>query len=98
MESFAELFEESVQQTNTRPGEVINATVVDITPDFVRLDAGLKSESSIPVEQFKDANGELEVKVGDVVQVVLEDIESGDGENMLSREKAKRNEALSKLE
>ena len=98
MESFAELFEESVQQTNTRPGEVINATVVDITPDFVRLDAGLKSESSIPVEQFKDANGELEVKVGDVVQVVLEAIESGDGETMLSREKAKRNEAWSKLE
>ena len=98
MESFAELFEESVQQTNTRPGEVINATVVDITPDFVRLDAGLKSESSIPVEQFKDANGELEVKVGDVVYVVLEAIESGDGETMLSREKAKRNEAWSKLE
>ena len=98
MESFAELFEESVQQTNTRPGEVINATVVDITPDFVRLDAGLKSESSIPVEQFKDANGELEVTVGDVVQVVLEAIESGDGETMLSREKAKRNEAWSKLE
>lgn len=98
MESFAELFEESTQQNKARPGEVIDAVVVEITPDFVRLDAGLKSESSIPVEQFKDANGELEVKVGDTVQVVLEAIESGDGETMLSREKAKRNEAWSKLE
>ena len=96
--SFAELFEESLNQTETRPGSLIQAQVVKITDDYVILDAGLKSESSIPVEQFKNAQGELEVQVGDTVPVVLESVESGDGETLLSREKAKRNEAWSKLE
>ena len=58
MESFAELFEES-NQNKARPGEEIQATVVEITPDFVRLDAGLKSESIVPIEQFKDDNGQV---------------------------------------
>lgn len=96
--SFAELFEESLNQTETRPGSVITARVVNITDDFVIVDAGLKSESNIPVEQFKNAAGELEINVGDDVQVVLESVESGDGETVLSREKAKRNEAWTKLE
>lgn len=96
--NFAELFEESLSQQNTRPGDTTNAQVVAITDDFVILDSGFKSESSIPVEQFMNAQGELEVAVGDFVPVVLESIEAGDGETVLSREKAKRNEAWSKLE
>ena len=96
--SFAELFEESLNQTETRPGSLINAVIVAIKDDFVILDAGLKSESNIPVEQFKNAAGEIEVAVGDTVPVVLESVESGDGETVLSREKAKRNEAWIKLE
>lgn len=96
--SFAELFEESLNQTETRPGSLINAVVVAIKDDFVVLDAGLKSESNIPVEQFKNAAGEIEVAVGDTVPVVLESVELGDGETVLSREKAKRNEAWIKLE
>ena len=97
MESFAELFEES-NQNKARPGEEIQATVVEITPDFVRLDAGLKSESIVPIEQFKDDNGQVDIQIGDTVSVVLEAIESGDGETLLSREKAKRNEAWAHLD
>ena len=93
MESFAELFEES-NQNKARPGDEIQATVVEITPDFVRLDAGLKSEPTLPIEQFKDDN----IQIGDTVSVVLEAIESGDGETLLSREKAKRNEAWAHLD
>ena len=96
--SFAELLEESFSQNESRPGNTINAHVVAINADFVVLDAGLKSESNIPVEQFKNAQGEIEVAVGDTVPVVLESIESGDGETILSREKAKRNEAWNKLD
>ena len=96
--NFAELFEESLSQQNTRPGDTTNAQVVAITDDFVILDSGFKSESSIPVEQFMNAQGELEVAVGDTVPVVLESVEDGDGATVLSREKAKRNEAWSKLE
>ena len=96
--SFAELFEESLQNVVTRPGDTTNALVVAINDDFVILDAGLKSESRIPAEQFKNAQGELEVAVGDTVPVVLESVEDGDGATVLSREKAKRNEAWSKLE
>lgn len=96
--SFAELFEESLNKTETRPGAIVHAKVVAITDDFVILDAGLKSESNIPVEQFKNSAGEIEVSIGDDVPVVLESVESGDGETILSREKAKRNEAWIKLE
>lgn len=96
--SFAELFEESLNQTETRPGAIVHAKVVAITDDYVILDAGLKSESNIPVEQFKNSAGEVEVSIGDDVPVVLESVESGDGETILSREKAKRNEAWIKLE
>ena len=96
--SFAELFEESLHENQARPGTIVSAHVVAINDDYVILDAGLKSESSVPVEQFKNAAGELEIAVGDDVPVVLESIESGDGETVLSREKAKRNEAWAKLE
>lgn len=77
---------------------MIKATVVAVGSDFVTVDAGLKSESNIPLDQFTNAAGEVEVKVGDVVDVALESVESGDGETLLSREKAKRNEAWIRLE
>ncbi len=98
MESFAQLFEESLKNIETRPGSMVKGTIVAIENDFVIVDAGLKSESAIPAEQFKNAQGELEVKVGDIVDVALESVESGDGATVLSREKAKRNEAWAKLE
>ncbi|MDF7667594.1 30S ribosomal protein S1 [Orbaceae bacterium ESL0727] len=97
-ESFAQLFEESLNQLDTRSGGMIRGTVVAIDKDVVLVDAGLKSESAIPVEQFKNAQGELEVKVGDEVDVVLDSIEDGFGETILSREKAKRHEAWLTLE
>ena len=98
MESFAQLFEESLNNVETRPGSMVKGTVVAINNGFVIVDTGLKSESAIPEEQFKSASGELEVKVGDQVDVALESVESGDGETVVSREKAKRNEAWVKLE
>ena len=99
MESFAELFEESLKNNvETRPGSMVKGKVVKIENGFVIVDAGLKSESEIPEEQFKNAQGELEVKVGDTVDVALESVESGNGETILSREKAKRNEAWKQLE
>ncbi|MWP48863.1 MULTISPECIES: 30S ribosomal protein S1 [unclassified Gilliamella] len=97
-ESFAQLFEESLNQLDTRSGNMIRGTVVAIDKDVVLVDAGLKSESAIPVEQFKNAQGELEVQVGDIVDVVLDSIEDGFGETILSREKAKRHEAWIILE
>ena len=97
-ESFAQLFEESLNQLDTRSGNMIRGTVVAIDKDVVLVDAGLKSESAIPVEQFKNAQGELEVQVGDIVDVVLDSIEDGFGETILSREKAKRHEAWLTLE
>lgn len=98
MESFAELFEESLKNVETRPGSMVKGTVVAIDNGYVIVDAGLKSESAIPDDQFKNAQGELEVKVGDEVDVALESVESGDGATLLSREKAKRNEAWKRLE
>lgn len=97
-ESFASLFEESLQTVETRPGAIVKGVVVDIRNGFVMVDAGLKSESSIPVEQFKNAAGELEIEVGSEVDVALEAIEDGFGETQLSREKAKRHEAWIQLE
>jgi len=90
MESFAELFAESQSQVNLTPGGVLKATVVAIRDDVVILNAGLKSEGVVPIEQFKNDQGELEVAVGDSVDVVLESLEDGMGETRLSREKAKR--------
>ncbi|VFP81115.1 30S ribosomal protein S1 [Buchnera aphidicola (Cinara kochiana kochiana)] len=96
--SFAELFEESLRYTVTRPGSIIKGSVVSIDNDVVLVDAGLKSESCIPVEQFKNSKGFLEIKIGDIVDVSLDAIEDGFGETILSREKAKRHESWIKLE
>ncbi|MFT6987281.1 MAG: small subunit ribosomal protein S1 [Psychromonas sp.] len=98
MESFAELFEESLQTVETRPGTIVKGTIVGIRNNLVFVDAGLKSEAAIPVEEFKNAAGELEVAVGDVCDVALDAVEDGFGETKLSREKAKRHEAWIQLE
>lgn len=97
-ESFASLFEESLKEIETRPGAIVKGVVVAIANGYVLVDAGLKSESSIPVEQFKNAAGELEVEIGAEVDVALDAIEDGFGETQLSREKAKRHEAWIQLE
>jgi small subunit ribosomal protein S1 len=98
MESFAALFEESLNRQEMRVGEVITAEVVDIDQNFVIVNAGLKSESLIPVEEFRNDQGELEVKVGDFVSVAIDSLENGYGETKLSREKAKRLAAWIELE
>ncbi|GAA0631176.1 30S ribosomal protein S1 [Halomonas beimenensis] len=97
-ESFAELFEQSLQDINMEPGAIVAATVVDIEGDWVTVNAGLKSEGQIPAAQFRDDNGELTIAVGDEVHVALEAVEDGFGETRLSREKAKRAEAWKVLE
>ncbi|PHQ88938.1 MAG: 30S ribosomal protein S1, partial [Idiomarina sp.] len=93
-----ELFEESLKEVETRPGSIVKGTIVAIEKDLILVDAGLKSESAIPAEQFRNAEGELEVSVGDVVDVALDAVEDGFGETILSREKAKRYEAWLQLE
>lgn len=97
-ESFAQLFEESLKEIETRPGSIVRGVVVAIDKDVVLVDAGLKSESAIPAEQFKNAQGELEIQVGDEVDVALDAVEDGFGETLLSREKSKRHEAWITLE
>ena len=97
-ESFAQLFEESLKEIETRPGSIVRGVVVAIDKDVVLVDAGLKSESAIPAEQFKNAQGELEIQVGDEVDVALDAVEDGFGETLLSREKAKRHEGWITLE
>ncbi|GAA5188016.1 30S ribosomal protein S1 [Ferrimonas gelatinilytica] len=97
-ESFAQLFEESLQNLETRPGAIVKGTVIAIENGIVLVDAGLKSESAIPADQFKNAKGELEIEVGAEVDVALDAIEDGFGETQLSREKAKRHEAWVRLE
>ncbi|MCZ6797552.1 MAG: 30S ribosomal protein S1 [Gammaproteobacteria bacterium] len=97
-ENFAEMFEQSITQMNMRIGEIITGEVVDINRDVVIVNAGLKSEGVIPVEQFFNENGELDVKIGDIVEVALESFEDGYGESRLSREKAKRARAWTRLE
>ena len=97
-ENFAQLFEESLQAIETRPGSIVKGTIVSIDRDLVLVDAGLKSESAIPAAQFKNHAGELEVAVGDEVDVALDSIEDGFGETILSREKAKRYESWVRLE
>jgi small subunit ribosomal protein S1 len=98
MESFASLFEESLTRKEMRAGELITAQVVRIDHNVVVVNAGLKSESFIPVEEFFNAAGEVEVKAGDFVTVAIESLENGYGETKLSREKAKRLAAWHELE
>ncbi|HQO29074.1 MAG TPA: 30S ribosomal protein S1 [Accumulibacter sp.] len=97
-ESFAELFEESLGRQEMRPGEVITAEVVRVDQNFVVVNAGLKSESYIDLEEFLNDQGELEVKTGDFVQVAIEQLENGFGETRLSRDRAKRVAAWNALE
>ncbi|MBY6062985.1 30S ribosomal protein S1 [Pseudidiomarina sediminum] len=97
-ENFAQLFEESLKEVETRPGSIVKGTVVAINRDVVLVDAGLKSESAIPVEQFRNSDGEVDVNIGDQVDVALDAVEDGFGETLLSREKAKRHEAWLQLE
>ena len=97
-ESFAELFEKSEIESRMRPGTIVKGEVVDVGSDFVVVNAGLKSEGIIPVDQFKNEEGQIEISVGDEVDVALDTVEDGYGETRLSREKAKRAQAWIELE
>ncbi len=97
-ESFAALFEESLALQEMRAGEVITAEVVNVDQNFVTVNAGLKSESLISVDEFKNDKGEVDVKIGDFVTVAIDSLENGYGETKLSREKAKRMAAWIELE
>ncbi|AAQ60715.1 30S ribosomal protein S1 [Chromobacterium violaceum] len=98
MENFAQLFEESLTLHDMRVGEVITAEVVAVDSNFVTVNAGLKSESLIPAEEFKNDQGVVEVAIGDFVTVAIDALENGFGETKLSREKAKRMAAWVELE
>src|SRR2546423_7829677 len=89
-ESFAALFEESLKRSEMRSGEVITAEVVRVDYNFVVVNAGLKSEAYVPIDEFKNDQGELEVQVGDFVSVAIDAIENGYDDTILSRHKAKR--------
>ena len=97
-ESFAELFEESLAAQNLKPGSIVTGTIMEIRDDAVVVNAGLKSEGIVPISQFRNLQGELEVEVGDAVQVALDTVEDGFGETRLSRDKAKRALVWDKLE
>ena len=97
-ESFAELFEQTLDESKLRPGAIVTGRVVEIRDDVVVVNAGLKSEGIVPIHQFQTDDGELEVEVGDEVEVSLEAVEDGFGETRLSREKAKRARIWDKLE
>ena len=97
-ESFAELFEESLQSVEMAPGSLVTGVVIDLDKDWVTVHVGLKSEGVIAVAEFFDENGELPVAIGDEVQVTLETVEDGFGATRLSREKARRAESWLELE
>jgi small subunit ribosomal protein S1 len=97
-ESFAELFEQSIASQRIRPGTILNGLIVEVGQDYVIVNVGLKSEAVIPSEQFKNEKGEIEVKVGETVEVALDSVEDGSGETRLSREKAKRARTWTRLE
>ncbi|HAQ51109.1 MAG TPA: 30S ribosomal protein S1 [Gammaproteobacteria bacterium] len=97
-ESFAELFEESLHSTPMQTGKIVSGMVVSIGTDVVMVNAGLKSEGAIPIEEFQNEKGEITIEVGDLVDVSLETLEDGFGATQLSREKAKAAEAWVKLE
>jgi small subunit ribosomal protein S1 len=97
-ESFSEMFEQSLANQRIRPGMILMGLVVDVTPDVVIINVGLKSEAVVPLDQFKDERGEIEVKPGDQVEVALDAVEDGNGETRLSREKAKRARTWTRLE
>jgi small subunit ribosomal protein S1 len=98
MESFADLLAQSEVEKKMRPGAILTGTVVAVGGEYVTVTAGLKSESTIPVEQFRNESGEIEVSVGDSVEVALDTVEDGFGATKLSRDKAKRAQAWTRLE
>src|SRR5690625_7691654 len=93
-ESFAELFEESLKSVDMKPGTIVTGVVIDLDKDWVTVHAGLKSECIIPVNQFLNEQGELDIQIGDEVQGDLESLEDGFEESRLSRDTAKRAEAM----
>src|SRR5579862_5195608 len=93
VETFAELFENSLSQSKMYPGAIVTGKVIGIGNDFVTINVGLKSEGQVPIQQFQDLNGDLEVQLGDDIEVALDAVENGWGETRLSREKAKRAKA-----
>jgi small subunit ribosomal protein S1 len=97
-ESFAQMFEESLANQAFRPGQILMALVVEVGQDYVIVNAGLKSEAVISIDQFKNERGEIECKAGDEVEVALDSVEDGSGETRLSREKAKRARTWTRLE
>ncbi|MBS7455980.1 30S ribosomal protein S1 [Coralloluteibacterium stylophorae] len=98
-ESFAELFEQSqATLAKLKPGSIVTGTVVEVRDDVVVVHAGLKSEGIVPIEQFRNEQGEIEIKEGDQVKVALDALENGFGETVLSREKAKRAMVWDELE
>ena len=97
-ESFSEMFEQSLANKNIRPGMILMGLVIDVTPDVVIINVGLKSEAVVPLDQFKNERGEVEVKPGDQIEVALDAVEDGNGETRLSREKAKRARTWTRLE
>jgi small subunit ribosomal protein S1 len=97
-ESFSELFENSLANQRIRPGTILTGLVVEVTPDVVIVNVGLKSEAVIPIDQFKNERGEVEVKAGDSIEVALDAVEDGTGETRLSRDKAKRARTWTRLE
>ncbi|HUK03004.1 MAG TPA: 30S ribosomal protein S1 [Steroidobacteraceae bacterium] len=97
-ESFAQLFEDSLANQRIRPGMILTGLVVEVTEDVVIVNVGLKSEAVIPLDQFKNERGEIEVKAGEEVEVALDSVEDGTGETRLSREKAKRARTWTRLE
>jgi small subunit ribosomal protein S1 len=98
-ESFAELFEQSqANLAKLKPGSIVTGTVVDVRNDVVVINAGLKSEGIVPIEQFRNDAGEIDVGIGDTVKVALDSLENGFGETVLSREKAKRAMVWDELE
>ncbi|HEY5101456.1 MAG TPA: 30S ribosomal protein S1 [Steroidobacteraceae bacterium] len=97
-ENFAQMFEQSLANQRIRPGMILTGLVIDVSDDVVIVNVGLKSEAVIPVEQFKNEQGVIEVKAGDEVEVALDSVEDGTGETRLSREKAKRARTWTRLE
>ena len=97
-ESFQQLSRQSLASQQIRPGQILIGTVVDVNADVVIVSVGLKSEAVIPIDQFRNENGEIDVAVGQEVEVALDAVEDGSGETRLSREKAKRARTWTRLE
>ena len=97
-ESFSELFEQTLANQRIRPGMILTGRVISVGDDMVVVSVGLKSEAVIPLEQFRNEKGEIEVVAGDEVEVALDAVEDGNGETRLSREKAKRARTWTRLE